>query len=51
VKACVDGGEEGLFLFECGAAGVAGIEVRAHITLRLATAGGGFDQRFFIMLA
>ena len=51
VKPGVDGGEEGLFLFECGSAGGAGIEVRAQLTLRLEVAGGGFDQRFFMMLA
>jgi hypothetical protein len=51
VKARIDGGEEGSFLFECGAAGGASIKVRAQITLWLDIAGGGFDQRFFIMLA
>jgi hypothetical protein len=51
VKAGIDGGEEGLFLFECGAAGRAGIEVRAQFASWIETGGGGFDQRVFIMFA
>src|SRR5260370_13388427 len=51
VKAGVDGGEEGLFLFECGAAGRAGIEVRAQFASWIETASGSFDQRVFIVFA
>jgi hypothetical protein len=51
VKAGIYGGEEGLFLFECGAAGRAGIEMRAQFASWIETASGGFDQRFFIMFA
>src|SRR5260370_5921980 len=50
-KADVDGGEEGLFLFKCGAAGGAGIELRAQMPLWLGTAGRGFDQRVFTVFA
>jgi hypothetical protein len=51
VEAGVDGREERLFLFECGAAGDANSKVRAQITLWLGTFGCGVDQRFFIMFA
>jgi hypothetical protein len=43
MKAGIDGSEESLLLIECGAAGGAGIEVRAQITVRVGTFGCGFD--------
>jgi hypothetical protein len=43
VKSNIDGGKEGLFLFEGGAASGAGIEVRAQFALWLNAGGGGFD--------
>jgi hypothetical protein len=51
VNAGIDGSEEGLFLFECRAARVTRIELRAQMPLWLGTGGRGFDQRVFIMFA
>ena len=51
MKAGIDGGEERLFLFECGAAGGTRIEVRVQITLWLGAAGCSLDQRVFIVFA
>src|SRR6266581_4421245 len=51
VQAGIDGGKERLFLFERGAAGIAGGEVRAQLALRAGTGGRRFDQRIFIVFA
>src|SRR5882757_9485606 len=51
VKAGVDGGEKGPFLFECRAAISATGEVRAQIATWLGAAGCCFDQRVFITFA
>src|SRR5260370_8432955 len=49
VKTSVDRGEEGLLLFECGAARGASIKVCAQFASWLEASGRSFDQRVFII--
>src|SRR6266480_7965685 len=51
VKAGVDGGEEGLLPFECGAAIEADVQMSAQFALWMGAAGCSFDQRVLMVLA
>src|SRR5260370_91151 len=49
VEARINGGEEGLFLFERGTAIEAGVKMGVQFALRFSAGGCSLDQRVFIM--